>query len=222
MSGKQFYKTETFWAVFLGIIGCMALFWNLITNPTDWPNILVNFSQIGVTVIVFFLAKGLIGKDFNEKFENYLIEWADQNEYLIDARNIKKERGKEKKRTIEMIVDHENILRGDSIDSKEKGAFLYLPSKKDIRSEQILKFKINKSMFKHKANFDYEAEKNNLLEKLAKRIEDQFEDLGIKSFKSTEPEKIEVDFSGLDKTEENAKKLIDIVEFVKTLFLAIA
>ncbi|NMD01552.1 MAG: hypothetical protein GYA62_17775 [Bacteroidales bacterium] len=231
---KNFIKDETFWTVFLGTIGCFALLWNLLNNPSDWPNIIVNFAQIGVAVIVFFIAnnifKDLMKKKsygFNEKFEQFLLEWAEQNKYLIDATNINEEKGKDGKRTIDMIVNHENFVKGTLLASevsapKNKGAFLYLPLKKDLSTSQVMQFKINKGMFSRRADLDYETEKNSILENIANRINFEFSSIGIRAKKSSDAEKIDVDFSKLEKTDENAKRLIDVVEFVKTTFLAIA
>ncbi|GAB6283460.1 MAG: hypothetical protein STSR0008_22280 [Ignavibacterium sp.] len=56
MNKNNLLKDEKFWTVLLGGIGCIALIWNLINNPNDWANILVNFAQIGVAVIVFIVA----------------------------------------------------------------------------------------------------------------------------------------------------------------------
>jgi hypothetical protein len=230
---KQFYKSETFWTVLLGTLGCFALAWNFINNPSDWANILVNFAQIGVAVIVFFIAnnifKNLIKKKeegFEEYFEEYLIEWAEHNKYLIDASNINVEKGESKKRTIEMIVDHTNFVECTKLASEisgvmNKGAFLYLPLKKETGTDQIFQFKINKGMFKNRANFDYDSEKKIIVNKIANRINYEFKELPISAFVS-DSERIDVDFSQLVKTKENAKRLIDVVEFVKTIYLAIA
>jgi hypothetical protein len=231
---KIFFKDETFWTVLLGTIGCFALLWNLLNNPSDWPNIIVNFAQIGVAVIVFFIANNIF-KDivkkrsvgFNEKFEQYLLEWANHNKYLIDATNIDEEKGKDNKRTIDMIVNHDNFVFGTRLASeftgpRNKGAFLYLPLKKDLTSSQIFQFKINKGMFLRKTDIDYEKEKNKILDAIASRINYEFDNIGIRAKRSSEPEKIDVDFSNMEKTDENARRLIDVVEFVKTIFLAIA
>lgn len=231
---KQFYKNETFWTVLLGTLGCFALVWNFVNNPSDWANILVNFAQIGVAVIVFFIAnnifKNLIKKKeegFEAYFEEYLIEWAEQNKYLIDASNIDVEKGESKKRTIDMIVDHKNFAEGNTLASEisgvtNKGAFLYLPLKNETGINQILQFKINKGMFRNRANFDYDNEKKNVLKTISRRINSEFEKFEIRAKVSSEPEKIDVDYSNIAKTKENAKKLIDLVEFVKTIYLALA
>ena len=231
---KTFLKDETFWTVTLGILGCFALFWTLLNNPSEWPDIIVNFAQIGVAVIVFFIAnnifKDLMKKKaygFNDKFEQYLLEWVDQNKYLVDATNINEEKGKDGKRTIDMIVNHENFVTGSLLASevsgpKNKGAFLYLPLNKDLKTNQTMQFKINKGMFGRRSDINYDNEKNSILEKIANRINFEFSSIGVRARKSSEPEKIDVDFSNLEKTDENAKKLIDVVEFVKTIFLAIS
>jgi len=231
---RNFFKDETFWTVLLGTIGCFALLWNLLNNPSDWPNIIVNFAQIGVAVIVFFIANNIFkdlmkkkSSGFNDKFEQYLIEWVEQNKYLIDATNIKEEKGKDGKRTIDMIVNHDNFVKGTLLASevsgpKNKGAFLYLPLSKELISSHIMQFKINKGMFSRRTDIDYDKEKNNILENIANRINFEFSSIGVRAKKSSEPEKIDVDFSKLEKTDENAKRLIDVVEFVKTIYLAIA
>lgn len=56
MNSDNILKDEKFWAALLGGIGCIALIWNLINNPNDWANILVNFTQIAVAIIVFIVA----------------------------------------------------------------------------------------------------------------------------------------------------------------------
>lgn len=155
------------------------------------------------------------------------MEWVEQNKYLIDATNIIEEKGKDGKRTIDMIVNHDNFVKGTLLASevfgpKNKGAFLYLPLSKDLTSSQIMQFKINKGMFSRRKDIDYDNEKNNILENIANRINFEFSSIGVRAKKSSEPKKIDVDFSKLEKTDENAKRLIDVVEFVKTIFLAIA
>ena len=77
-------------------------------------------------------------------------------------------------------------------------------------------------MFKgNPAIFDnYEDKKSDISKRIATSIKIEFSNFGIDA--SSNGDKINVDFSGVDKTDENAKKLVEIVEFVKTLFLAIA
>lgn len=67
MGKNNLLKDEKFWTILLGGIGCLALIWNLIKNPSDWANILVNFAQIGVAVIIFIVAFAT-----RERTTNYL------------------------------------------------------------------------------------------------------------------------------------------------------
>lgn len=221
-------------AVF-GFIGIIAIFLNLHLKGYSaeyWFDAIKDIAGLIVAIAVFLVANKVLHFNlktkkygFNDKFEQHLLEWAGLNKYLIDATNIKEEKGKDGKRTIEMIVNHEDIVKGNllasQVSSSKKGAFLYLPLKKDLSSSQIIQFKINKSMFSRRADINYEADKTAILENMASRINAEFSP-DITSKKSSENEKIKVNFSGLEKTDENAKKLIDVVEFVKTLFLAIA
>ena len=158
---KSFWKDEKFWTIFLGTIGCLALIWILINDPSDWPSILVNFAQIGVAVIVFFIAhnifKNLIKKKtfgFNEKFEEHLKDWAEQNKYLIDTSEIGVPKGNEKRRSIQMICNHANMLNCSDANStsSKRGSFLYLPKSDEFGYEKQtegsqIEFKINKGMF---------------------------------------------------------------------------
>jgi len=223
-------------AVF-GIVGIIAIFINLHIKgyiAENWFDAIKDIAGLIVAIAVFLVANKVLHFNlktkkygFNDKFEQYLLEWAEHNKYLIDARNIKEEKGKDGKRSIDMIVNHENFVKGTQLASevsapKNKGAFLYLPLKKDLTSSQLIQFKINKGMFGHRTDIDYDADKNSILENIANRINFEFTSIGIRAKKSIEPEKVDVDFSQLDKNDENAKRLIDVVEFVKTIFLAIA
>lgn len=223
-------------AVF-GVIGIIAIFVNLHIKGYSAENLFDAIKDIAgliVAIAVFLVANKVLHFNlkskkfgFNDKFEQYLLEWAEQNKYLIDATNINEEKGKDGKRTIDMIVNHENFVRGTQLASevsapKNKGAFLYLPLKKDLTSSQVIQFKINKGMFGRRTDIDYDADKSSILENIANRINFEFTSIGIRAKKSSESERVDVDFSKLEKTDENAKKLIDVVEFVKTIFLAIA
>jgi len=223
-------------AVF-GIVGIVAIFINLHIKgyiAENWFDAIKDIAGLIVAIAVFLVANKVLHFNlkskkvgFNDKFEQYLLEWAEQNKYLIDATNINEEKGKDGKRTIDMIVNHENFVKGTQLASevsapKNKGAFLYLPLKKDLTSSQVIQFKINKGMFGRRTDIDYDTDKNSILENIANRINFEFTSIGIRAKKSSESERVDVDFSKLEKTDENAKKLIDVVEFVKTIFLAIA
>ncbi len=216
-------------------LATIAIFINLHLKgygTENWMDAIKDIAGLIVVIAVFLIASRIfnINKgwkfNFNEIFEEYLKEWTENNKYLIDDTKINIEKGKDGKRTIYMICNHEDFVKGSVFASKisEKGAFLYLPLKEGFGKgkNQIIQFKINKGMFQHKKDFNYDLEKNNILEKIASRINIEYGSMGINAYKSSESEKIDVDFSKLDQTKENARKLIDVVEFVKTLYLAIA
>ncbi len=236
---KTFIRDERFWTVTLGTAGCFALAWSLIQNPGNWPDIIVNFAQIGVAVIVFFIANNIFVNivkkqkhGFNDKFEEYLKEWSELNKYLIDTTEIDNPKGNENKRSIQMICNHSNILNCDNASemNSRKGSFLYLPRREELGNKKTsgdgskIEFKINKSMFENNKDiFDnYEDKKTDLAGKIAMAIKVEFADFNNELSVSSKDDRIMIDFSKLEKTDENAKKLIDVVEFVKTVFLAIA
>jgi hypothetical protein len=111
-----------------------------------------------------------------------------------------------------------------STQSYRKGSFLYLPKSEILGKGEGNKFyfKINKSMFKGNNTIfeNYEVKKNEITEKIAQSIRFEFKDTRIEAI--SYGEKIEIDFSRLEHTDKNARRLIDVVEFAKTLFLAIA
>ena len=236
MSKKLNYNDdlEKILTAFFGIVGITAIFINLHIkgySAENWFDAIKDIAGLIVAIAVFLVANKVLHfnvkskkYDFNDKFECYLLEWAELNKYLIDSTNIYEKKGKDGKRTIEMIVNHENFVTGTQlakdVSSKYKGAFLYLPSKGDMESDSILQFRINKSMFQNKKDFDYETQKNETLKIIADRIDSEFKHYQISAKRVSDV--IEVNFKNLDKTTENAKRLIDVVEFVKTLFLAIA
>jgi len=237
MSKKLNYNDdlEKVLTALFGLIGMTAIFINLHLKGyglENWLDAIKDIAGLVVVIAVFLVASKIFSFNkkwqfnFNEKFEEYLLEWSALNKYLIDSSKIDIEKGKDRKRTIQMINNHENFVTGTNFASEisEKGAFLYLPLKEEFGADknQIIQFKINKGMFQHKKTINYEEDKNKVLENIARRINSEFSSVEIRAKRSSEPEKVDVDFSGLDKTPENAKKLIDVVEFVKTLFLAIA
>jgi len=238
MSKKFNYNDdlEKILTAIFGVVGMVAIFISLYLKgfgAENWLDAIKDIAGLIVAIAVFLVANKVLRFNlkskkygFNDKFEQYLLEWAVQNKYLIDSSQINIERGNEGKRKIEIITNYENFVSGSQlavdISSKFKGAFLYLPLKGEIESEKnsIIEFRINKSMFQNKKDFDFETQKIETLDKIANRIHIEFKEYGITSKRSSDL--VEVNFKKLEKTDENAKKLIDVVEFVKTLFLAIA
>jgi hypothetical protein len=227
-------RLEKILTAIFGGIGTIAIIVNLFLKGFSLENFLDGLKDIAsliVVIAVFLIASKVFSFNkkknfnFNEKFEELLLEWAALNKYLIDTSEISKSKDG-KVRAIDMICDHSEILKCNdaSFSSSKKGSFLYLPKSEDIESKENSKisFKINKSMFKGNSNmFDtYEEKKSDIVEKIALSIKTKFSDLELVVFGNGD--RIEVDFSKLEKEPGNAKRLIDIVEFVKTIFLAIA
>jgi hypothetical protein len=227
MGKNNFLKNEKSWTILLGGIGCIALTWNFINNPSDWPNILVNFAQIGVAVIVFFMTSNIISRikgkrvDFITLFDEIIERWAIDNKYLVDSSQMfTSQSEKQDTRIIFMIFDLNSFGEKVAEDSKQKAAFLYLPSRDDSNKHSIV-FKINQQLFSKVDDFD--SQKEIILDKISSRIRERFSEslkLNTKVLKSEL--KVQVDFSKMEKTKENAERLKDVVEFVKTMILALA
>jgi hypothetical protein len=239
---KNFHENiEKYLTAIFSALGAIAIIINLHFKGYSNENLLdavKDLSGLIVVIAVFLIASKIfsINKNkkynFNEKFEEYLVEWAGQNKSLIDVTEISKPTGKENVRTIDMICDHELMLTcvDVSLSSGKKGSFLYLPASEDLGDQKKvdsnkLSFKINKSMFrKNSAVFDqYEEKKSEITQKIAASIMQKFSGIpGFNIYAEGRDDRIVVNFSGIDHTDENARKLIQVVEFVKTLFLAIA
>ncbi len=229
---------EKYLTVIFSAIGAFAIIINLHFKGYNNENLLdavKDLSGLIVIIAVFLMASKVfrISKgrkfNFNEKFEEYLVEWAKRNKYLIDRSEISTLKGKENVRTIDMICDHELMLDCNDVSksSAKKGSFLYLPKSEGLGSIENpesckLSFKINKSMFKGNSKYfdQYDEQKSAITQKIATSIKIEFGNDKINA--QGKDDRIEVDFSEMDKTDMNARKLIEVVEFAKTLFLAIA
>jgi len=239
---KNFHENlEKYLTVIFSALGAFAIIVNLHFKGYSNENLLdavKDLSGLIVVIAVFLVASKIFSLNkrkkynFNEKFEEYLIEWASHNKYLIDISEIFTPKGKENVRTIDMICDHEKMLDCDDVSksSAKKGSFLYLPKSNDLGNNENAEnskifFKINKSMFKgNNAVFDnYDARKSDITSRIATSIKMEFGNIeGFKISAKGKDDRVEIDFSEIEKTDENAGRLIQVVEFVKTLFLAIA
>lgn len=91
-------------AVF-GVIGIIAIFVNLHIkgySATNWFDAIKDIAGLIVAIAVFLVANKVLSFNlkskkfaFNDKFEQYLVQWVEQNKYLIDATNIKEEKRKD-------------------------------------------------------------------------------------------------------------------------------
>jgi len=221
-------------AVF-GALGTTAIVINLFIKGWSIENLLdglVDIAGLIVVIAVFLIASKIFRKskqsDFRSVFEKHLKDWITQNKYLID--NINEEgKGKYEKRYCSMMIDHSNIVTQkipaqSATPNKEKGAFVYLPYKDDSDNwKNEFEFRFNKRTFSRQENYktkDGEVDLKAITELISKGINDNFPEIGITA--KPYAETIKVSFEGMAQTEENAKKLVDMVEYVKTMVLAIA
>ena len=88
-------------AVF-GVIGIIAIFINLHIkgySASNWFDAIKDIAGLIVAIAVFLVANKVLHFNlklkkygFNDKFEEFLLEWAEHNKYLIDATNIGEEK----------------------------------------------------------------------------------------------------------------------------------
>ena len=130
-----------------------------------------------------------------------------------------------------MVIDHSNIVTRkkyakDATPNKEKGAFVYLPYQDEAgKIKNEFEFRFNERTFERQSHYRTDSGEVNLkaiLEQFAVRIDDNFRNIGISVKANPSNKTITVSFENMEQSEENAKKLIDLVEFVKTLTLALA
>lgn len=221
-----------------GSIGTIAIFINLHLKGYQSGNVLDAIKDIAgliVVIAVFLLANKLFRKsekfDFVKLFEQHLKDWINQNDFLVCENFDEEGKGKYSKRYCSMLIDHSNIVTRkkyakDAVPNKEKGAFVYLPYKDEsgkLRNE--FEFRFNERTFERQTIYKThtgEVDLKAILEQFTMRIDDNFKGIGISSKANPSNKTISVSFDAMVQNEENAKKLIDLVEFVKTLSLALA
>jgi hypothetical protein len=219
-----------------GTIGTLAVIINLFVKGLTTENMLDALKDIAgliVVIAVFLIANKMFRKDakpdFNVLFEKYLKDWISQNDYLVCENFDDEGKGKFKKRYCSMIIDHSNLVTRikyakDAAPNKEKGAFVYLPYfDENDNWKKEFDFRFNKRTFSRQNIYKTEDGEVNLkaiLEQFSMRINDNFHDLKINSKAFSET--ITVSFESMEQNEENARKLVDMVEFVKTMVLALA
>lgn len=229
-------RLEKSMTAIFGAIGTIAVVMNLFVKGLTTENLLDALKDIAgliVVIAVFLIANKIFRKstkvDFNDVFKRHLKDWVDQNKYLVDDNFDEEGKGKYEKRYCSMMIDHSNILTKKTLtknatQKKEKGAFVYLPYKDDEgKWRKEFDFRFNKRTFSRQNIYRSEDGDPNLkaiLDEFAKGINENFYQLGINADSSTET--IKVSYKEMEQTEENARKLIDMVEFVKTMVLALA
>jgi len=237
-------KLEKSLTAIFGAVGTIAVIINLFVKGLTTVNLLDALKDIAgliVVISVFLLAskvfKAMTYSDFKGLFEEYLQKWVEQNKYLID--NEKQIAGSEGKQFYYMLTKkhHKNIVFQEKHATKfpekvsasdyNKGAFLYT----DHKDKQEIIIGINKSMFK-------ENEYADKLEEVASKLKERIIDFSLnfefvkntnKNKYSDEDIKINKDgtrlvisIKDIEKSNENAKLLIDLLEYIKTMILALA
>lgn len=223
-----------------GSVGLVVIIIQLFINGFTINNLLDAAKDIAgliVVIAVFLVANRIFSLtrlkkfDFKNAFENYLKEWVSRNEYLVCETFDDNGKGKSNKRHCSMMIDHSNLitrkkLAKDATKNIEKGAFVYLPyydENNTLRNE--FEFRFNQRTFDRQKIFrtsDGGVDLKTIIEEFRKRIEDSFPDQGISVKANPSQSTLTVSFKGMEQNDKNARALVDIVEFVKTLVLALS
>ena len=236
--------------IIFAVISIAALLVNLVFfEGVSWSGLLSSIESLSglfITVVVFFVASRIASnmgyKDFKKVFDDYLKEWAHQNRFLVDE--VKSVGGKENKEFYFMLTKahHPNFLEPNAKPAIEferkvgaaiynKGAFIY----SDYKDEEVITFGLNRSFFIGERGGAFPYGFTDLLqiaEGIKAGIKRQFDDR-ISFMENTANQELIIDINpkgtrltlslkNLANTQENAKLLIDVVEYVKTAILAIA
>jgi len=223
-------------AVF-GALGTIAIVINLFLKGWTPENLLdgmIDMAGLVVVIAVFLIANKLFRRDvkhdFPALFEQYLKEWINQNNYLVDDNFDEEGKGKFKKRFCNMMIDHTNIIKQskfakDAAPRTEKAAFAYLPYEDEngiLREE--FEFRFNEKTFQRQDKYfeNGKVKLSEILDDFTSAIIGKFKILQIRAKANPSSKTITVFFNDMEKNEENAKQLISMVEYVKTMVLATA
>jgi len=237
---------EKYLTAIFGTIGSLAIIINLFIKGWSNENImdgLVDLAGLLVTVVVFLIAMKTVSRlnysNFKKAFEKYLQEWIDQNRYLIDKEKMTE--GKENKQFYYMLTKrhHNNVVLQKKLAHDfpikkgfvwYKGVFLYT----DYRDTEEIIIGLNKSFFISKRGGELPKPFKNLkdiAEKFKERIEGHFEDKFeyIKKYATKIPieitdngKRLHISIKEIANTKDNAKIAIDMIEYIKTLIIALA
>jgi hypothetical protein len=224
-------------AAILGVIGTVAILIKMDIKDFELETVLDGVKDIAsliVVVAVFLLASRLLRKkkqgDFISVFEEHLKDWGDKNKYLIDTSRSEEERGtKDPRRSYFMVVDHSNIVTKNKLASQFarnlKGAFLNLPVKNDMdKPDQRIEFQLNAATFKRQTIYmtsEGEPDLKRISVEFSKRVLEEFgNEFNIDV--TPESDRFIISLKNIEKYEDTARKLVNLVEFVKTMVLALA
>lgn len=223
-------KLEKALTAIFGALGMVAILINLHLKGYEATNILDTIKDVAglvVVITVFLVANKMFRRgekpNFNKMFEDALKVWIAQNEYLMSFSD-GTGKGKDAKRYCAMVIDHANFvtekkLASEAAKNTEKATFVRLPEE----DKKELDFRFNDRTFERQTAYrkDGKVDLGAILEQFSARINKTFGDAAINAKKSKDNNVI-VSFQGIEETEENAHKLVQIVEFVKTMVLALA
>ncbi|MDD4363415.1 MAG: hypothetical protein PHD33_04290 [Atribacterota bacterium] len=237
---------EKYLAAIFSTLGSLAIIINLFLKGWTAENILDSLAKLSgllVTVIVFLIAMKTVSRlnysNFKKAFEEYLQEWIDQNRFLIDE--VKRKEGKENKEFYYMLTKqhHNNLIIQQKVANDfsisqgsiyHKGVFLYT----DYKDEEEIIIGLNKSFFISKRGGDLPKPFNTIMdiaESFKNRIKEHFEDkfdyinkddAGIPIEVTNEGKRLHISIKKIANTKDNAKTAIDMLEYIKTLIIALA
>lgn len=229
---------EKYLTAVFGSVGIIAILINLYLKGGGSINILDAIKDISgmiVVVAVFLITNRIFRKgdklDFAHMFELRLREWVRESDYLITDLTDGEGKGKYKKRFCSMVIDHSNMVTkgkkaNDATPNKEKGAFVYLPYEDDDgKMKNEFEFRFNERTFDRQTIYktaDGRVQLGDILKQIASRIDDNYSSLGIQTKANPSNKTVIVSYYNMRQTEDNAAKLIGLVEYVKTLVLALA
>ncbi len=237
---------EKYLTAIFGLIGTFAIIANLFIKGWTSENIfdgLKDLAGLLVTIVVFVIAmktmRRLSYSNFKKAFEEYLHEWVTQNRYLIDE--VKRTEGKENKEFYYMLTKahHNNVVLQERIANdfpvKEgtiyhKGVFLYT----DYKEIEEIIIGLNRSFFVSKRGEELPKpfkDIDDIAVKFKERITEHFEnrfdyidrtDVGIPIKITDNGKRLHISLKKIANTKENAKIAIDMIEYIKTLIIALA
>lgn len=237
---------EKYLTAIFGTIGSLAIIINLFIKGWSNENILdglVDLAGLLATIVVFLIAMKTVSRlnysNFKKAFEEYLRVWVVQNRYLIDEDM--KEEGKDNKQFYFMLTKphHNNFVlqekKAKDFPRNEgtiyhKGAFLYT----DYKDIEEIVIGLNGSFFVSKRGGELPKpfkEVNDIANEFKKRIIEHFEgkfeyinksDAGIPIEITDNGKRLHVSIKKIANTKDNAKIAIDMIEYVKTLIIALA
>lgn len=229
---------EPWITAFLVVIGTAAILLNLNHKGFLYENALdaiKDFSGLGITAFVYIIARRLMGhrdiKDFYERFVDMLVDWAEKNRFLISTEiySPDPEKHQARYRAFEMITDHSQFVEGitEAKANSNKGNFLSFPLKGEWKDDNCkLTFWLNKGAFQHKSKY-YDSELKQpkfkeINDAIAKRIQIEFHDINIIIKQESSYKNIVINIAGVKKSKENMYRLIELVDYVKILYLAMS